>query len=462
LTTTDHNNQDFLLTTPLMKEGTPMLLLASCFGDRTGGGIFAWDGAGTEQIDTLSTTGLSLHGGRVTRLLKTDGKHAGSEMLVYDASGIRHYHRLDFVKDAHDVAWDGEGYLVVSSGDNTIYRISPSGEIAREWKFRGTGDSCHLNCLTILDTGVAVSAFGMFEHHDEWDPHKMDGSGLVFDLETGRKLMGGLDCPHHPRFFDEAWGVCNSSRSEFVQIDAVTGAILRKAQLRGWTRGVAVSDDHLFVGESNRAMLPGARTSIAVICRRTWEILGRIHLSSDELYDLVMVPPSIVEGVRIGFRTNPHRVAEQGQRSLFQQAGVEPLILWALSDPLPAAACKVEVICVIPPVLKAGVTVNVECTVVNRGTGIFVSALPNPVHIASKWAGTGETNKDLFVEGDRTVLPRSLPPGQQARCLVAIRAPSTPGRFRLTVTLVQEFCVWFDDVDPANGFYSDVMVEACD
>ena len=38
------------------------MLLISCLGERTGGGLFAYDGNAMEQLDTLSSTGLAVDG----------------------------------------------------------------------------------------------------------------------------------------------------------------------------------------------------------------------------------------------------------------------------------------------------------------------------------------------------------------------------------------------------------------
>ena len=75
---------------------TERSLLISCLGAETGGGLFAFDGKTVEQIDTLSTTGLTLADGRLGRLLWSSGE-AGSvgELLIYDEAGVERYLRTE-------------------------------------------------------------------------------------------------------------------------------------------------------------------------------------------------------------------------------------------------------------------------------------------------------------------------------------------------------------------------------
>jgi hypothetical protein len=53
-----------------------------------------------------------------------------------------------------------------------------------------------------------------------------------------------------------------------------------------------------------------------------------------------------------------------------------------------------------------------------------------------------------------------LPPGQQLGTILRLKAPSIPGDYVLSVTLVQEFVRWFDDVDVSNAHRQIVRVLA--
>ena len=70
-------------------------LLASCFDAHhtTGGGLFSL-GESVEEIDRISSTGLYYEDGRLLRCLWSDDG-SPAELIVYDATGVLRYHRLD-------------------------------------------------------------------------------------------------------------------------------------------------------------------------------------------------------------------------------------------------------------------------------------------------------------------------------------------------------------------------------
>lgn len=99
------------------------------------------------------------------------------------------------------------------------------------------------------------------------------------------------------------------------------------------------------MGESAHRLGAGSkhRATIATLRRDTWEVVQRAELPCREVYDLALVPPELVDGLRRGFRTNSSRVLETNQLALFEAAGVAPARIWATADPLPPEACHVRV-----------------------------------------------------------------------------------------------------------------------
>lgn len=439
----------------LLRRGNDdVTLLVSGFGEHSGGGIFAISGRGVEQVDALSSTGLAVARGRLARLVRSATEHYGSELLLYDANGVERYARLDEVVDPHDVVWDGTHYVVASTTANSLFWLSPFGEVVRQWQAPGEGDAWHLNSLVVADGRLCAAAFGRFERHRDWTSHKDDGSGIVFDVETGRDLVTGLACPHHPRRVDRSWIVCNSAQRELLELDD-DGRIRRRLELRSWTRGLAVANRTLFVGESSTRDGPdeGSEASIAIVSRSGWRVLDRIELPCEEIYDIVVAPPELVDGVRRGFRTNPLRTAERDQLALFDQVGARPERLWATGDPLAPEHCRVELAVELPQTLSAGTWHEVTCRIENLGPAFLVSAPPHPVHISYRWVA-GSTSD----EGDRTRLPQSIAPKSSLECYLGVRAPAKPGAYELQVTLVQEGVAWFDDLDPRNAWVRTVLV----
>ena len=432
------------------------VLLISCLGEQTGGGLFAFNGRDLEQIDSLSSTGLTLGDGFFGRLLWSSGESGSvGELLVYDTVGVQRYLRIDRLREPHDLAWDGTSFLAVSTLTNTVLWLDGSGHVTRAWTAEGDGDAWHLNSLLLTNGMVAAAAFGRFSRHREWSEARGAARGIVFDLETGKDLVTGLECPHDPRRFDGLWLVCNSGRREVLGIEEDTGRIAQRLELDGWTRGVEVTDDRIYVGESANRADPQANglAHVAVIDRRAWSLVDRIPLPCEEVYDVIRVPADLANGVRRGFRTNPLRTAEQDQLALFDQVGARPARLWATGDPLAPEHCRVALGATLPNELPAGTWHEVPCRIENLAPAFLVSAPPHPVHISYRWV-TGSSAE----EGERTRLPRSIAPSTSADCYLGLRTPATPGVYELRVTLVQEGVAWFDDLDPSNAWGTTVVV----
>jgi acetolactate synthase I/II/III large subunit len=435
------------------------VLLVSGFGDDTGGGIFSLEDGRLEQVDRLSSTGLAVHDGQLARLLRSsaEGGH-GCELLLYDTRGIKRYLRLDEVSDPHDVLFSENGFVVASTRANTVFWLSQSGEVVRHWKAPGEGDAWHLNSLALDGDRLIACAFGRFDSHRQWAFEDTRGHGFVFDLETGEEILGGLWCPHDPHKVDGGWVVCNSAGCELTEFNE-RGKVLRRLTLGGWTRGLAVDDDFFYVGQSASRKQEGAygeAAAVVVVNRDTWRIEDQVTVPCREIYDLVLAPRELLDGVRAAFRTNPLRVAESDQADLFAEAGIpRPHRLWATGDPLPAEACLITIEATAPRSVPAGTVQELECFVENRGDAMLVSAPPNPVHLSYRWF---PVEGAAPIEGLRSVLPEALPPSVRRSCRLSLEAPRDPGDYKLVITLVQEQVRWFDEVADGNALATRVLV----
>jgi acetolactate synthase-1/2/3 large subunit len=450
--------------TPIKVQGvSDFVLVASCFGDLdSGGGLFQFDGQRLERIDRLSSTGLFAASGRFVRLLRSAVDSApGSELLVYDGQGVHQYLRIDSVADAHDVLWDGSAFVIASTMTNSIAWVSPGGQIVRTWRAPGRGDAWHLNCVLEDDGELYVSAFGRFRTHREWEGYKDEPTGVVFRLATGEDILHGLSMPHSPRLVDGSWVVCNSRKMEIVEFQRGSADPRRKLALGGYTRGLAVSDDYLYVGESaSRGNIrPDILASIAVVCRKTWKLIDRLALPCREVYDLTLVPRYLAQGIRQGFRTNPRRTAEQEQYHLFDSAGIQPVRLWASGDPLPPQACRAKICAALPSEMAASEITEIECKIENLGGALLSSLPPYPVHLSYKWIDPKTGLRIEGAEGHRTSLC-TLPPRIPTIFRLCLQAPPGVGEHLLRLTLVQEDIGWFDEMDAKNACQGLVRVKA--
>jgi uncharacterized protein (TIGR03032 family) len=278
--------------------GTGSVALISGFDDASGGGgLFAFDGGELSRLDDLPTTGLAYANGGLARVLRGRDDDPGSKFIRYDADGAKHEAYVEGLVDAHDIAWVGDSYAIACAGANTIVFVSEAGETTRVWKAPGERDAWHLNSLVLVEGELHVMAFGRFDRHREWAEVGSAGRGFVLNLETGRDVVNGLSSPHHPRFVDGEWIVCNSGTGELIRVGA-DGEIGARIALAGWARGLAVLDRALFVGESRGRDEPaGAEATVATVDRSTWEVVDRFPLPVREIYDIVLVPSGLAEGL---------------------------------------------------------------------------------------------------------------------------------------------------------------------
>ena len=429
-----------------------LLISGSGIGD-TGGGLCLFDGSSIQTIDRVSTAGLAVQDGRLARILSTPISTGTGEILIYDGRGITHYLRVDELSDAHYLVWDAEHLVISSTGNNSIVWITLAGEIVRRWRAPGEDDSWHLNGICLYDGQLYGCAFGTYPHYRGYKDHLSQGDGFVFELESGRTVAEGLCAPHSPVRVDGLWTVCDSLRNAVVQFDASSGRKVGQAELRAFTRGLAVTDDYLIVGESIQRRETGKDLlgSFAVLRRSDLHLVARFPLPFREVSDIAVVPRSLAHAAKTGFRTNPLRVSETDQLQMFRDLGIEPTRLWSVGDRLTPSECGIRVQADIPLRFVAGKLTLVDCTVTNVGEGFLCSELPYPVYLSYKWRRTAKSPEFPHLEGLRTRLPKTLPPGESIRCRIELQAPGIEGEVKLTITMLQEKVVWFDELDELNG-----------
>jgi SAM-dependent methyltransferase len=96
-----------------------------------------------------------------------------------------------------------------------------------------------------------------------------------------------------------------------------------------------------------------------------------------------------------------------------------------------------------PSAVQAGGEFRVTVEIENRGWDTWRSEGAAPVHVSSHWLTAAGEMAEL--DGLRTDLPAPLGPGESATIALAVRAPSTPGRYLLAIDLVKEGVTWFSD-----------------
>jgi len=438
-----------------------VLLIAGNSSVGGSAGLFVFDGSGIDRIDTLPTASLELLDDCLVRLLTTGTTDDSSaEFLFYDDRGVQRYVRVDGLADAHDITWDGDSLLCSATAANGVVWLSKHGEVLRRWRAPGEDDSWHINAAFVLNGNTYVSAFGRFESHRQWNQYQHQRTGIIYNIDDESVALSGIECPHSPIHTAAGLLLCSSGTAEVLLVDWKDSKVLRRVQLQSWTRGLACSDTYFFVGESaNRKQLSiGSSAHVCIVDRNSWDVVDRYALPFHEVTSLRLVPRRWINALRRGFRTNPLRETDYANHNFLQNAGTDPVRVLVFSDKLPLDAFRVKLKAELPEVMAAESTSNVEVELENLGTGIFASAAPYPVLLSYRWFSTDDGDTECIV-GQRTRLPRIVPPHYSLSCPMQIQTPTRPGAYRLQVTLVQEWVGWFDDVDASNACVR--LIEVC-
>lgn len=252
-------------------------LLVSC---PNGGGLVLVLGEHSFILERRDSTGLVLKDDgwmRVTVnfpncVLHIESDNGPTKRFCFEAG----------MDDIHDILCWGKEILAVSTSTNEIAGFDQDGKLVRRVSFPGEGDAWHLNCLAIWDGKVVVSAFGEFSTHRRYKGETA-GAGFLFDLETRTKLWEGLSQPHTPLQADDTYYICDS---ETCRVLWRRGERAGNIQFDAYTRGLAVTDEYLFVGlsQSRNIKSDKGNASIAVLSRADHRQLASLHLPFGEIY----------------------------------------------------------------------------------------------------------------------------------------------------------------------------------
>ncbi len=101
--------------------------------------------------------------------------------------------------------------------------------------------------------------------------------------------------------------------------------------------------------------------------------------------------------------------------------------------------------------LSTGEVRLVPVEVTNRGLAAWTPGSETPFHLSYHWL-TPEGGSVAEFEGLRTELPHPVRPGQTVRLQARVRAPQTPGRYRLAWDMLQEHRFWFSQEFSPSAF----------
>ncbi len=104
-------------------------------------------------------------------------------------------------------------------------------------------------------------------------------------------------------------------------------------------------------------------------------------------------------------------------------------------------------------------TFGARVRILNGSPKRLRSCGPNPVHLSYHWLDS-ETGAPVFFDGRRTMLEPEVPAQSRRDFTAEVETISTPGRYTLRLTLVQEGVRWFDDLP--MRIYADRIVEVAE
>ena len=431
----------------LDKEG--LSLVVSAFG-RGGGGLGVVEIEGVDVLDRISTKGIDCDGSIFARVIDLiGGVRSGplwGEIALYDSNGLVRHERHDGIGDLHDVVIDGDSLVVVSTASEQVIRVNydqirPSLDVMFE---TGSGsDLGHLNCLSRGDSPLAVSAFQFGSLHSWRSKENSDSSdqGVVIEIESGRSIVSGLCKPHSPRRWRNNWVIADAGNSCITIVEE--NGDRHSIDCGGFTRALHLHGDFAFVGvaplrvSANEKLsssqqfrnneLPGM-SRVLLVDLLNHEVIDEIELPFVEVYDLLVIPRSMVDGLRIGAATSALRLLERAAIERLWPERSDSVAIDAI--PLPDRVSSINVTGDGPFVAGGSSVIHVAIT--NLGQTTLASVGPNRVLLGWRWGQAGADG------GGSCGLTAPIAPGQTISIPCPVEMPLRSGMHRLVVGLIQE------------------------
>ena len=190
---------------------------------------------GTEQnIDANGVTGILEHNG----LWYLCFQNGIIGVMDQNQSLIQKYITHNVI-DPHSIMIYEQSLLVVSSGTNTIVNVKMDSKgllISDDifWKYPKLPsyeyDYVHINSILSYDNEIYITAFGQRTKGDQWDETQ---KGLVMNITTNQVCLDQLSQPHSLFLYKNQICLCNSLKSEIIEINGNKIVQLQTGYIRG-------------------------------------------------------------------------------------------------------------------------------------------------------------------------------------------------------------------------------------
>jgi hypothetical protein len=250
-------------------------------------------------------TGLASSDAYVYAVLQT-GLLAPPRLLVLDRTHLALVNQYVFQSalDVHSLCSSQDALYVVSTGTDEVIQLTMhDAHVISEaafWRPEPDAprlDAHHLNAIIGSPDGLLASGFGK-RAGPRWNSAQ---DGFIFNISTGIQVASGIYHPHSMVGLGRTLMYCESSNMAVRTI-----ATNRIQYLPGYTRGLCVAEDKLFVGSSKgrkvskstglinnpgESGVPAGRCTVSRLSLDSFDIEETIDLSGygDEIYDLLAV-----------------------------------------------------------------------------------------------------------------------------------------------------------------------------
>ncbi|MBP7227154.1 MAG: DUF4915 domain-containing protein, partial [Aliarcobacter sp.] len=183
-------------------------------------------------IDRLGTTGICYGNNNFYRAIQHQNF---SEIVVYskDEEKFSIIHRD--IKDIHDLYYFNNSLFIVSTSTNEIIKLDNNYKIDKKYKFQGSGDAWHLNCLEVINGRLYVSAFCIYKEHYNYKGKTYE-KGFLIDVLNGDILIEQLSQPHTPKFDNGLIYLCDSETKTLKVFK--DNNLINNIELDSYTRGL--------------------------------------------------------------------------------------------------------------------------------------------------------------------------------------------------------------------------------
>lgn len=209
----------------------------------------------------------------------------------------------------HDIAWGEGGLWLVNTEFSCLATLSPELSFNPKWwpffkTSKSKDSSCHLNGMAMQNGEPKfATCFGPFKENSNARFGNIQQSGLILNVEDNRIFAEGLWMPHSPTIHQDFLYVCNSGFGQVIRYSLDGEKAECVANLNGFTRAMAFTDDFVFVCVSkvrgSKAQTPSFdyqkginnNAGIYIIDLNSFEVVAKLEFTGDvgQLYDIVIL-----------------------------------------------------------------------------------------------------------------------------------------------------------------------------